>query len=106
MPNSAVYSATKGAVDALTRSLAVDLGPRRIRVNAINPGVVETEGTRAGGFTGGDFQKQIEAQTPLGRIAQPQDIAPAVVFRPRPMPVGLPGRRSMSPADCADGRQP
>ena len=79
-PNTAVYSATKAAVDAITRSLAQELGPRHIRVNAINPGMVETEGVRAAGIDKSDFRKQIEAQTPLGRIGQPDDIAPAVVF--------------------------
>ena len=79
-PNSAVYSGTKAAVDAITRSLAKELGPRHIRVNAINPGMVETEGFHAAGIHESDFRKQIEAQTPLGRIGQPNDIAPAVVF--------------------------
>lgn len=79
-PNGAVYSATKAAVDAVTKSLAKELGPRKIRVNSINPGMVETEGTHAGGFTDSDMRKQTEATTPLGRIGQPQDIAPAVVF--------------------------
>ena len=79
-PNMSVYSGTKAAVNAITRSLAQELGPRKIRVNAISPGVTETEGLRAGGISGGDFQRQLEAQTPLGRIGQPQDIAPAVVF--------------------------
>jgi 3-oxoacyl-[acyl-carrier protein] reductase len=79
-PNTAVYSATKAAVDAVTRSLAKELGPRKIRVNAINPGMVETEGVHAAGLHESDFRKQIEAQTPLGRIAQTQDVAPAVVF--------------------------
>jgi 3-oxoacyl-[acyl-carrier protein] reductase len=80
VPNAAVYSATKGAVDALTRSLAAELGPRKIRVNAINPGMVETEGVHAAGIAGSDMQKNVEAQTPLGRIGQPQDIAGAAVF--------------------------
>ncbi|WP_437224337.1 SDR family NAD(P)-dependent oxidoreductase [Planctomicrobium sp. SH661] len=79
-PNSSVYSATKAAVDAITRSLAKELGPRKIRVNAINPGMVETEGTHAGGFIEGDFRNQIEAQTPLGRIGRPKDIGGAAVF--------------------------
>ena len=79
-PNSSVYNATKAAVDAVTRSLAKELGPRNIRVNAINPGMVETEGVRAAGFAEGDFRKQVEALTPLGRIGQTQDIAPAAVF--------------------------
>ena len=78
--NSAVYSATKGAVEAITGVLAKELGPRRIRVNAVLPGVVLTEGVRAGGFAEGDFGKEMEARTPLGRIGQPEDIAPAVVF--------------------------
>jgi 3-oxoacyl-[acyl-carrier protein] reductase len=83
-PNTAVYSATKAAVNAITRSLAQELGPRKIRVNAVNPGVVETEGLHASGIAGGDFEKQVVAQTPLGRIGQPQDIAPAVVFLASP----------------------
>ena len=83
-PATAVYSATKGAVDAVTRVLAKELGPKRIRVNAINPGVVETEGTHAIGVIGSDFQKQYETQTPLGRIGQPEDIAPLAVFLASP----------------------
>ena len=79
-PTTSVYSATKAAVDAVTRSLAKELGPRKIRVNAINPGMVETEGVHAAGIADSDFRKQVEAQTPLGRIGQPQDIAPAAVF--------------------------
>jgi 3-oxoacyl-[acyl-carrier protein] reductase len=79
-PNSSVYSGTKAAVNAVTRSLAQELGPRHIRVNSINPGMVATEGLHAAGFAEGDFRKQTEAQTPLGRIGQPQDIAPAAVF--------------------------
>jgi len=79
-PQASVYSGTKGAVDAITRSLAKELGPRGIRVNAINPGMVETEGTQSAGIAASDMRKQIEAQTPLGRIGQPQDIASAAVF--------------------------
>lgn len=79
-PNSAVYTATKGAVDAITRTLAKELGPRNIRVNSINPGMVETEGVHAAGFAEGDFRKQFEALSPLGRIGQPDDVAPAAVF--------------------------
>lgn len=78
-----VYSATKAAVDAVTKSLAKELGPR-IRVNSINPGMVETEGTHAAGITESDFRRKTEAQTPLGRIGQPEDIAPAVVFLASP----------------------
>jgi 3-oxoacyl-[acyl-carrier protein] reductase len=80
LPTTAVYTATKGAVDAVTRTLAKELGPRKIRVNSINPGVVETEGAHAAGVIGSDFQKGFESQTPLGRIAQPSDIAPVAVF--------------------------
>ena len=79
-PNTSVYSATKAAVDAITRTLAKELGPRNIRVNAINPGMVMTEGVVAGGFDKSDFRKQLESQTPLGRIGQTEDIAPAAVF--------------------------
>jgi 3-oxoacyl-[acyl-carrier protein] reductase len=77
---ASVYSATKGAVDTLTKSLAKELGPRKIRVNAINPGMVETEGVHAAGFIGSDFQKAHVAQTPLGRLGQPQDIATVASF--------------------------
>jgi len=79
-PNTVVYTATKGAVDAVTRVLAKELGPRKIRVNSINPGGVDTEGTRSIGVVGSDFQKQMVAQTPLGRFGQPEDIAPVAVF--------------------------
>jgi len=79
-PTTAVYTATKGAVDAVTHVLAKELGPRKIRVNSINPGMVETEGVHSAGMIGSDFQKTLEAQTPLGRIAQPEDIAPIAVF--------------------------
>jgi 3-oxoacyl-[acyl-carrier protein] reductase len=79
-PTGSVYSATKAAVDTVTRSLAKELGPRKIRVNSINPGMVDTEGFRAAGIDESDFRKQIEAATPLGRIGQPQDIAPAAVY--------------------------
>jgi 3-oxoacyl-[acyl-carrier protein] reductase len=83
-PNTSVYSGSKAAVNAITRSLAQELGPRKIRVNVISPGVVETEGLNAAGIPGSDFQKQMEAQTPLGRISRPQDVAPAVVFLASP----------------------
>ncbi len=84
LASAAVYGATKASVDAVTRSLAKELGPRKIRVNSINPGMVETEGAHAAGVTDSDWRKQIEAATPLGRIGQPQDIAPAVVFLASP----------------------
>jgi 3-oxoacyl-[acyl-carrier protein] reductase len=79
-PDSAVYTATKGAVDAVTGVLARELGPKKIRVNSINPGMVETEGVHSAGFIGSDFEKGAVAQTPLGRIGQPADIAPLAVF--------------------------
>lgn len=79
-PNTSVYSATKAAVNAVTRSLAQELGSRKIRVNSINPGMVETEGVHQAGIAESDFRKQVEATTPLGRIGQPQDIAPAAVY--------------------------
>ena len=79
-PHSSVYTATKGAVDAITRVLAKELGPKKIRVNSINPGMVETEGVHAAGFIGSDFEKNAVAQTPLGRIGQPQDIATVATF--------------------------
>jgi 3-oxoacyl-[acyl-carrier protein] reductase len=77
---ASIYSATKGAVDAVTKSLAKELGPRKIRVNSINPGMVETEGVHAAGFDQGDFRKQVETQTPLGRIGQPEDVATVAAF--------------------------
>jgi 3-oxoacyl-[acyl-carrier protein] reductase len=79
-PTSSVYTATKGAVDSVTRVLSRELGPKNIRVNSINPGMVETEGVHTAGFIGSDFQKALEAQTPLGRIGQPKDIGPVAVF--------------------------
>ena len=79
-PDSAIYTATKGAVDAVTGVLASELGPKKIRVNSINPGMVETEGVHSAGFIGSDFEKGAVAQTPLGRIGQPGDIAPLAVF--------------------------
>jgi 3-oxoacyl-[acyl-carrier protein] reductase len=75
-----VYTATKGAVDMITRVLAKELGPKKIRVNSINPGGVETEGFHTLGMPGSDFEKQMIAQTPLGRIGQPNDIAPVAAF--------------------------
>jgi 3-oxoacyl-[acyl-carrier protein] reductase len=83
-PNASVYSGTKGAVDSITRSLAKELGPRGIRVNAINPGMVETEGTHSAGIAEGEMRKQVEAMTPLGRIGKPRDIAGAAVFLASP----------------------
>src|SRR5438445_8248991 len=77
---ASVYSATKAAVDAVTVALSQELGPRNIRVNSLNPGMVETEGLHAVGFAESDFRKMVESQTPLGRIAQPDDIARAAVF--------------------------
>jgi 3-oxoacyl-[acyl-carrier protein] reductase len=79
-PNSSVYTATKGAVDAITQVLAKELGPKNIRVNSINPGMVETEGVHAAGIIGTDFEKNTVAQTPLGRLGQPGDIATIAAF--------------------------
>ncbi len=79
-PTASVYSSTKGAVDTITKALAKELGPRQIRVNAINPGMVITEGVKASGLEGTDFEKQAIAGTPLGRVGQPEDIAPPVAF--------------------------
>jgi 3-oxoacyl-[acyl-carrier protein] reductase len=80
VPTSSVYSATKSALEAVTRVLAAELGPRHIRVNAIAPGGVETEGLHASGVVGSDFEKQMVAGTPLGRLGQPNDIAKVAVF--------------------------
>ena len=80
IPGSSVYAGTKGAVDTITQVLASELGPRKIRVNSINPGMIESEGTHAAGFIGSDFQRNIEAQAPLGRIGQPEDVAKVAVF--------------------------
>jgi len=77
---TAVYTGTKGAVDAVTGVLARELGPRGIRVNALNPGLVETEGTHTAGTVGGDFEADLIKQTPLGRTGQPKDIADIAVF--------------------------
>src|SRR5256886_4131080 len=79
-PTAVVYSATKGAVDTITRVLAKELGPKKIRVNAINPGGVETEGVHSLGIIGSDFEKEMVARTPLGRLGQPDDIASVAVF--------------------------
>jgi len=77
---AAVYSATKGAVDSITKSLAKELGPKMIRVNSLNPGMIETEGVHSAGIIGSDFQKQVVTQTPLGRLGQPDDTAKVAVF--------------------------
>jgi 3-oxoacyl-[acyl-carrier protein] reductase len=79
-PGSAVYTATKGAVDAITGVLAQELGPRKIRVNALNPGMIVTEGARAAGIVGSDMETDVVAHTPLGRVGQPEDIASIAVF--------------------------
>ena len=80
LPTTAVYTATKGAVDAVTHVLAKELGPKKIRVNAVNPGPVATEGFKSAGFEGSDFEKQAVQSTPLGRVGQPDDIASVVAF--------------------------
>ncbi len=81
-PGTSVYSGTKGAVDAITRVLSAELGPKKIRVNAVNPGLIVTEGTNTAGYTGegSEFEKQVLATTPLGRLGRPDDVADAVVF--------------------------
>src|SRR5882672_5247702 len=79
-PNSATYTGTKAALDAITVVLAKELGPRKIRVNSINPGMIETEGVHTAGFAESDFRKWVEAQSPLGRIGQPDDISPTAVY--------------------------
>jgi 3-oxoacyl-[acyl-carrier protein] reductase len=81
---SSVYTATKGAVDSVTKVLAKELAPKKIRVNSINPGIVETEGTVAQGFIGSDFEKNAIAQTPLGRTGRTSDVAPIAVFLASP----------------------
>lgn len=80
IPGSSIYAATKGAVDTITQVLASELGPRKIRVNSINPGMVESEGAHAAGVIGSDLQKNVEASAPLGRIGQPEDVAKVAVF--------------------------
>ena len=80
VPTASVYSATKGDVDSITVALAGELGSRKIRVNSLNPGMVETEGVHAAGFIGSDFHKKTESETPLGRIGQPKDIASIAAF--------------------------
>jgi 3-oxoacyl-[acyl-carrier protein] reductase len=79
-PAASVYSATKGAVDVITRSLAQELGPRKIRVNSLAPGLVETEGTKAAGTSEGEFKTYAVSRTPLGRVGEPQDVAKVAVF--------------------------
>lgn len=90
-PNTVVYTATKGAIDAITGVLARELGSKKIRVNSINPGGVETEGTHRVGVVGSEFAKQLIAQTPLGRFGQPDDIAPVAVFLASPASAWLTG---------------
>lgn len=80
VPTASVYTATKAAVDSVTRVLAKELGPKKIRVNSVNPGMIETEGTHSAGFMGSDFEKFAVSQTPLGRIGQTKDVSPIVVF--------------------------
>ncbi len=80
LPGAAVYSATKAAVNAVTQSLAKELGPRKIRVNTISPGMIDTEGVRSAGIAESDFRTQVEKQTPLGRIGQPDDVATVATF--------------------------
>ncbi|WP_018972197.1 glucose 1-dehydrogenase [Rudaea cellulosilytica] len=93
LPGSSVYAATKGAVDTITHVLSKELAPKKIRVNSINPGGVETEGTHAAGIIGSDFEKQMVAQTPLGRLGQPEDIATIAVFLASPDSAWLTGEK-------------
>jgi 3-oxoacyl-[acyl-carrier protein] reductase len=79
-PTSSIYTGTKGAVDAITGVLARELGPRKIRVNTINPGLVETEGTHTAGFLNTEWETALVGQTPLGRLGQPEDVAKVAVF--------------------------
>jgi len=79
-PNAAVYAATKGALDTLTKTLALELAPKKIRVNTVSPGITETEGTHTAGVIGSEFEAQLVATTPLGRLGQPEDIAGIVTF--------------------------
>ena len=95
-----VYAATKAAVDAITRVLAKELGSRKIRINAINPGGIETEGTHTAGIIGSDFEAQMVQQTPLGRIGQPSDIAPVAVFLASDDARWVTGEPWPSPAAC------
>lgn len=97
---TAVYTATKGAVDAVTHVLAKELGPKKIRVNSINPGMVETEGVHTAGIIGSDFQKSLQAQTPLGRIGQAEDIAPIAVFLASADSGWLTGETLLARGDC------
>lgn len=80
VPASAVYSASKASVDAITKVLAKELGPKNIRINNVNPGIIDTEGTQSGGFMEGEFRDHVLAQTPMGRTGIPHDVAPAVAF--------------------------
>lgn len=80
MPKSSIYGGSKAAVDLITITLSKELGPRKIRVNTINPGLIETEGVETGGFTTEDYRKSIIAKTPLGRIGQPEDVSPVAIF--------------------------
>lgn len=95
-PASAVYTGSKGAVDAITGVLSKELGPRKIRVNSINPGIVETEGTHSGGFIGSELEKSLVAQTPLGRTGQPGDIASIAVFLASPESGWLTGEQLLA----------
>ncbi len=79
-PDWAVYTGSKAAIDAITGVLARELGPRQIRVNTLSPGAVETEGTHSGGLIGSEFESMAVAQTPLGRVGEPSDVAAIAVF--------------------------
>src|SRR6204780_2982943 len=100
-PGSAVYTATKGAVDAITGVLSRELANRKIRVNSLNPGMVETEGTHSAGFIGSDFEKALVAQVPLGRIGQVAISLPSHCSWLRTTLVGLPASNFLPRAACA-----
>jgi 3-oxoacyl-[acyl-carrier protein] reductase len=105
MPEAAIYSGTKGAVDAITRGLAAELGPRKIRVNAIAPGGVEAEGTHSAGIMGSDLEKAMIAGTPLGRIGQPDDIARVALFLASDDSSWLTGERLAASGGLSAGAQ-
>ena len=107
-PNFSIYAATKSALDAITRVLAKELGPRQIRVNSINPGATATEGARTAGVigVGSDSEKQMIAMTPLGRIGQPSDIAPTAVFLASDESGWLTGEIICASGGCASSFQP
>ena len=106
MPTAVVYAASKGALDTATRVLAKELGPKKIRVNAINPGGVETEGAHDLGIVGSDFEKHMVSRTPLGRLGQPNDIASVAVFLASPASGWMTGETIAVGGGFSQGRAP